>query len=292
MAPSSSLVWNVIICSALSVHWNIAWNGIFKKGRRKEGFLVLFCENTKGIGNASPIASGVFFFHLLLFRCFSFFSEARCLRPLASSNLSRQRCLLLSGLGPPHPPACRFCEQSLCQEFLKHRESFVRKWEICWFLQFLSPDYQRQNPQFFQTVEPIRSWSSKWARRGCPGAIMLSWPGAKSCGSQVGKDSALDHGTERASKSLLSGGNPVQGRYAHIHALNTTWAKLLIFIAYHLKKKKKKAISAPFFFSWANTNFWSLDLVLIFQVCSLLVAHYPMKRKEESSLISWEQTGA
>lgn len=215
----------------------------FQKRKKKRRIpCAILSENTKGIGNVSPIASGFFFFFcLLLFRCFLFFSEARCLRPLASSNLSRQRCLLLSGIGPPHPPACRFCEQSLCQEFLKHRESFVRKWEICWFLQFLSPDYQRQNPQFFQTVEPIRSWSSKWARRGWPWAIMLSWLGAKSCGSEVGKDSALDHGTERASKSLHSGGNPVQGRYAHIHALNTTWAKLLIFIAYHLKKKKKKA---------------------------------------------------
>lgn len=108
-----------------------------KEGKKKRIPCAILFENTEGIGNVSPTASTSFSDPLFLW--FSFFSETRGLCPLAGSNLNHQRCLQLSGLGPSHPLAGWFCEQSLCQEFLKHRESFVRKWEICWFLQFLFP---------------------------------------------------------------------------------------------------------------------------------------------------------
>lgn len=291
VAPSSSLVCNVIICSALSVGWNSVWNVIFQKKKKKKRFpcAILF-ENTERIGNVSPTAS-VSFFDLLLLLCFSFFSGTGWLCPLADSNLScQQRLQLLGQARSSLPPGLQ----------VRWAKPFPRVFET-------QGKFCQEVGNLLISAVPV-PWlpETKSSILWDCGAhlLMKQWPGeerlavgnafcagAKSCGQQVGKDPALDHGTERASKSAHSEGNAVQqDRCTYIRVLNSSWAKLLIFLC--LSTKEKSQFLIPSSFSWANTSLWSLDLVLIFQVCSLLVVRYPVKRKEESSLISWEQAGA
>lgn len=94
-----------------------------------------------------------------------------------------------------------------------------------------------RNPPFFGTVEPIHSWSREWMRRGWLWA-MFSWLGAQAVVSRLGRTQLLWH--REGIKVSDSGDNLC----THIHALNTSEAKLLILIPYYWRRK---AISSPFF---------------------------------------------
>lgn len=183
--------------------------------------------------------------------------------------------------GSSPPLACRVCEQSLGQEFLKHRESFVRKWEICWFLQFLLLDCQRQSPQFFWAVDPF-AHGAGWAEAAM---AMLSWLGAKSHGGQVGKGPALDHSTEMALRKHSCTGY-MHPQPCSEHILTQTFNLLCLSI------KKKAKFLLPSSFSWANVSFWRLNLVLIFQVFPVIsgVLSCEEEEREQPDFLKTDQS--
>lgn len=114
MAPFSSLVWNVIICSTLSVQWNLVWNTVFKKKKKTHFcYFVWKCRrNCKSESNC--IGSS---FDILLFLWVWLFSGTHYLCPLAGSNQSRQHCLRLSGLGPLHPWLAESVSKAFARSF-------------------------------------------------------------------------------------------------------------------------------------------------------------------------------